>query len=123
MSKPEIGAGDLKLELDGEEVVLKPSLGACTGICRAPGGIYGPGSVAERLARCDLDTMAMLIRLGLGVGPSAIKELEERIYRTGLIVVRDVLQEFVVIVANGGRPLEPEPDAGDEAGRPPKASA
>lgn len=115
MSKPEIGVGDIEIDLDGEVVVLKPSLAACTGICRAPGGIYGPGSVAERLARCDLDTMAMLIRLGLNIGPSAVKELEGKIYRTGLVVVRDHLQDFIVIVANGGRPIEEKPSAEAEA--------
>lgn len=109
MSKPEIGAGDIEIVLDGETVVLKPSLQACQTLCRAPGGLYRASaydapSVADRLLAYDLDTMAMIIRAGLGLGAGAVKELEEKIYNTGLLNLRLPLSNFVGIVANGGRP-------------------
>lgn len=120
MSKPEVGAGDIEFELDGEKIVLKPSEGACLAICRAPGGLFGPGSVADRVDRADLDTMAMIVRLGLGLGPSSIKDMEAKIYRTGLFKVQTVATRFLVIISNGGQPpAEEAPDAE----RPQPASA
>lgn len=123
MSKPEIGAGDVEIELDGETIVLKPSLGACQALCRAPGGLYratpyDAPSVADRLTAFDLDTMALIIRAGLGLGPGAVKDLEEKIYNTGLLNLRLPLSNFVGIVANGGRPpiqLETPADPPEEA--------
>lgn len=112
--KPQLGDGDVEIELDGETVTLKCSLGAAIALTRAPGGLYGTGSVAERLLRCDIDTMCMVIRAGLGVGPSAIKDLPEKVYRTGLVNVRGELASFIGRVANGGRPVVEE-DPGPEA--------
>jgi hypothetical protein len=106
--KTQIGAGDVEIELDGETVTLECTLGAALALTRAPGGIYGTGSVAERLLRCDIDTMCMVIRAGLGVGPSAIKDLPEKVFRTGLLSMRGSLAIYVGRVANGGRPPEEE---------------
>jgi hypothetical protein len=106
--KPQIGAGDVEIELDGETVTLQCTLGAAMALTRAPGGIYGTGSVAERLLRCDIDTMCMVIRAGLGLGPSAVKDLPEKVFRTGLITMRGSLAIYIGRVANGGRPPEEE---------------
>ncbi len=113
MSKPELGAGDVPLELDGEEIVLKCSYDAAVNLCRAPGGLYsvnGSSSVASRILAADIDTIAFVIRLGLGLGASAVKSLDERIYRTGIVNLIGPISLFVGNVARGGRPLVEEPD-------------
>lgn len=115
MTKPEIGAGDLEIDLDGETVILKPTLECALALTRSEGGLYTipgqvPGaSVTDKLIRCDIDTMAMIVRAGLGLGASAVKDLEGRIYRTGLTRMRNQLATFVGIIANGGKRPSEEP--------------
>ncbi len=78
MSKAELGAGDVPIELDGEAIVLRCSYDAAASLCRAPGGLYsvnGSSSVASRILGADIDTIAFVIRLGLGLGASAVKSL------------------------------------------------
>lgn len=119
MSKPELGAGDVAIELDGEPVVLKCSYEACTALCRAPGGLYsvnGSSSVASRILQADIDTIAFVIRLGLGLGASAVKSLDEQIYRTGIVNLVGPLSVFVGNVARGGQPLVEEPETAPPEG-------
>lgn len=122
MSKPEIGAGDVQITLhSGEEIVLKPSLACCYTISDYPGGAK---AVMDKLDSLDLRTYAMVVRAGLNVGASAVKSLDQDLYETGLLALRDNLKVFVGIVFNGGRPLvavEAEPEAEAEGERPQKA--
>lgn len=114
--KPTPGAGDVEIELDGETVVLKPSLDACITISRAGGGLYGQNTLTDRIARADFDAMAAVIRAGLGLTGNAVKNLDGQIYRTGLVNLIGPLTRFVMIVGNGGRPRPKDAEDGDDSG-------
>lgn len=122
------GAGDLALTLGGEEIVLKCTPAAALALCRAPGGIYGiagqPG-VTDRLLACDIDTMAFVIRAGLGLTGSAVKGLEESIWNYGLLAMRTQLSGFIGTLANGGKPINAAEsgDAGPGEGAAPEGGA
>lgn len=121
----ELGAGDYTIEnFMGQTIVLKPTLECCLSLTRYPGGLYrasnyGPPSLVDKLISCDLDVMAMVLRAGLGLGASAVKDLEEGIFRFGLVDMRDELSAFVGIVASGGRrPKNPGEGDGEQDARP-----
>lgn len=121
MSKPELGAGDIEVEIGGEKYTLKPSLGACMALTSDPAGLIGSeNSLFMRIGKLDITVMARVIRLGLGVGAGALRDLEEKIYSTGLTTLVDPLQQFLIVVVNGGRlpGKEDEKKAGEDEAAP-----
>lgn len=112
--KREIGAGDVPLTIDGTETKLTPSLQACLALSRESGGLYGPGSISDRIMRYDFDAFEVVIRAGLGLGSSAVKNLPEQIYRTGLLNLIQPCTKFIAIVANGGQPKTNEEEEEEE---------
>lgn len=112
-SPTKVGEGQVEIVLDGEAMVLKPTLFAAQQISRQSGGIMG---AIESVLKLDLDTITTVIGLGLGYGPGrkAPPELAEKVWKSGLtdssegaIVERCTL--FLRVLANGGRmpmPLE-----------------
>lgn len=116
MSKHEIGAGDVKVELAGHgEVILHPSLKACTVLTGMPGGVI---KLQERVMHMEFSAIKMVVEAGLG---KTAKEMDDIIFRTGLFDLRGPCISFLSIVANGGRPLgeteeeETDPLAGSES--------
>jgi len=93
--------GELELDLDGELVVLTPSLDACMTISRMYGGVT---NVIPRLTSLDFDTIVQIIAAGTGRNPSKI--LQEKVYKTGVVNVVSTLIDFVAIVNNGGKPTD-----------------
>lgn len=117
--KREIGAGDVEFTLEGETHHLKPSLEACLALSRARGGLYGPGSLAEGLGRYEFEAYEIVIRAGLGLGPSAMKGLPEQIYKTGLLSLIKPCSTFIAVIANGGqKAAKTEDEEGDDKVRP-----
>lgn len=112
--KREIGAGDVEFTLEGETQYLKPSLEACLALSRSSGGLYGPGSISERITRYDFDAYEIVIRAGLGLGPSAVKGLPQQIFNSGILTLIKPCSEFIAIVANGGqKPAKANDEDGD----------
>lgn len=109
------GSADIKLTLDGEEVYLKPTLEACLGISRLH---HAPITTAGKVTDMDFDTILMVLALGLGVEPN--KKLQDKLYRTGILEVRDPLIKFIHVVNNGGRPVFTDPIDDDEVVEDPK---
>ncbi len=115
-SKASLGAGNVEIELDGETVILKPSLNACQTISRQSGGI---SAAVAAVGRFDFDTVVSVVTLGLGVTGSEAKAVPEKVWRTGLTDLVGPVTKFLTIVANGGRPVD---DAGgEEPADPPNA--
>lgn len=118
MSKKAIpGAGNIPVTIDGEELVLRPTMEACTALSRVAGGL---GGLQQKLQAVDFDTIHLIVTYGLGYKPPGPRELQAKIYRSGLLNMVKPCSDFVTIVWNGGQPLADE-DAGD--GPPPPASA
>ena len=97
-----IGAGDVNLMLDGEQVTLRPTLRAAQTISRQSGGIV---AAMQAVARFDFDTVTQVIALGLNkVKPGDLPEVAEKVYRTGLTDVVPAVTIYLTNLANGGRP-------------------
>lgn len=116
------GVGNVRFELDGEHIELKPTAQAVFTLQSLPGGLYGYGdqdnSVHRRVEKCDLMTMCAVIRAGLGVGPGTDKDLPDKIYTFGLFKMRDFLRTYLYQLGNSGVPIgadDPKGE-GDEAG-------
>jgi len=113
-SKAQLGAGNVEIELDGETVVLKPSLNACQTVSRQSGGI---SAAVAAVGRFDFDTVVSVVTLGLGATGSDAKAIPEKVWRTGLTDLVGPVTKYLTIIANGGRPVE---DAGGEEGEDPQ---
>lgn len=103
MSQPEIGAGDVKIELVGHgEVTLRPTLEACRRLSSMDGGIQ---RMIERCRNLEFPAIHSVIASGLGKDS---KDLQDIIYKTGLLSLQAGCIDFLIIVANGGRRLTAE---------------
>lgn len=91
--------GEITMELDDEQVVLKPSLGACMGISKMDDSPLATGS---KIMSLNFETICQVVALGLGV--PLRQPLREKVYKTGLFEIRAPLMNFIHIVNNGGKP-------------------
>jgi hypothetical protein len=107
MAQPKPNAGDVEFELGGQTVTLKCSLDACLQLTGGDSGIAG---ISERVRMMDLGTMCRVIRLGMGLGAGAIKDLEKQVYEAGLANTRQPLQAYLANIINGGKPFAPKDD-------------
>ncbi|ETA72341.1 MULTISPECIES: hypothetical protein [Mesorhizobium] len=113
MSKPALGAGNVEIELDGETVVLRPSLMAAQAISRQSGGI---SSAVRSVGNYDFDVIVSVVTLGLGATGQEAKAIPEKVWRTGLTDLIGPVSTYLTIIANGGRPMS----GGEEAADPQK---
>jgi hypothetical protein len=97
------GSGDVPITLDGEDLFLKPTLEACLRISRLHGN---PHDTATKIMAMDFDTVVAVV--GIGLRRTTNKDLQEKVYKTGLVNLRASLISFIHIVNNGGRPIEDE---------------
>ncbi len=98
----EPGSGEIEITLKGKAMVLKPSLEACLAISKMGGGL---NAAIVRCRNLDFDTIAEVVRLGLGYGANtgAAKEIPLALYEQGVIDIAGACIDFVHVVANGGR--------------------
>lgn len=108
MSKAEIGAGDVTIDLDGHTITLKPTLKAAMALSRTHGGLT---AMVGKCLAYDFDTIHKIIADGSGINS---KDLPELIFRTGLIELAPPCIRFVHILCNGGRPLTEEEQKGGD---------
>lgn len=100
MSKPETGAGDVKIFLEGHgEEVMRPTLDACRRLSSVNGGI---NKMIERCRNLEFEAIYTVIVAGLGTDSKTLPEL---IYKTGLLKLHSPCIDFLIVVSNGGRPL------------------
>jgi hypothetical protein len=107
---------EITINLDGEQLVLRPSLLAAQQLSRAAGGFV---ELNNRISKLDFDTIVSVVALGLGYGAGTTRQpqnLEERVWRTGLAELAVPCVQFVTLLANGGRPLA---EAHDDTASPP----
>lgn len=107
MSKASLGIGNVEIDLDGEKVVLRPTLKAAQTISRLNGGILG---AVEAVVKFDLETITSVVALGLGKEP---KDVADRVFEAGIANLAPAVVRYLTIIANGGRP-----SGGEEAADP-----
>lgn len=112
--QPEIGAGDVEIDLGGEVLVLRPTLDACMRINKIAGGM---NAAANGVASLNFDIICDVIAAGLGANPTQRQKLiPEKVYMAGMINLAGPCIRFIRIVNNGGRPPVDEEDG--ESDRP-----
>ncbi len=117
-----IGAGDIPIELDGEEVVLRPTWKAAKMLSTKYDGLT---AAIERIMRLDIAVVTDVIGVGLGYTTTKRPpdDLGEKVYRTGMTDDRGQLAahciRYLHVLAAGGRAPE-EGSSGDleESDRP-----
>lgn len=102
------GAGDVRIVLDGEEMVLTPSLEACMAISKMAGDSLVAG--CQRCSRLDFEFICDVLAHGLNAtSPALKKDLREKVYKTGVIAVSADALLFLRTIMNGGeRPVDDE---------------
>jgi hypothetical protein len=104
MSSTSIGAGNVEITLVGEKVTLRPTLRAMQTISKGSGGIIG---AINDVAKFDFETIVNVVAIGLNkTAPGDVKDIAERVYENGITDLIEPLTNFLVILANGGRPVE-----------------
>ena len=89
---------EVEVTLNGKSQTLRCTLRAAKAV-NAGGGFM---AVLSKLAAMDQDFYCLVAAAGLGKKPS---EVEADVYRTGLPQLTEPLSSFVMLLANGGRPI------------------
>jgi hypothetical protein len=106
---PQLTAGDVPITLAGERRVLRPTLRAVTTISASCGGLR---KAMTAIGECDIGVMTTVIRAGLNLTDQEAKKVPELIYETGVLELTGPLIDFLINLANGGKPLAGTPIAG-----------
>lgn len=101
--------GDVEIILNGKAETLRPSLGAAKRV-NAAGGF---SNVVSRIQAVDLEFYILVVAAGLGKKNA---EVEDAVYKTGLPALGADVVKFINILANGGKPFEPETSDGETSG-------
>lgn len=99
----QINDGDVEIFLNGQSIVLRPTLRAMSAIS-SQGGL---GKVRQALVDQDFSTVVSVIMHGANMaGTRDAKELPEAVFKNGLDASLLVpLINYVAILANGGKPV------------------
>jgi hypothetical protein len=112
MTKEATGPKTVEITLGGDTVTLKPTLDCALTLSRMNAGIYGPGTIGERLVRYDLDAYVAVVRAGLGLTGNAVKNLDELVFKAGMVNLLRPLTRFVISLGDPeGKRAEAEDDA------------
>lgn len=107
----DITAGHITISLAGGQAELVPSLFAATKISQHFSGFQ---NAMNRVAGGDLEAITAVTRYGLGIRTDAeAAGLDEKVYESGILRLTAPVTEFLLVLANGGRPLDDtrqEPD-------------
>lgn len=104
--------GEVEFKLGQEDFTLRPTLRAADKLSRKYGGF---NKLLQALAAYELDAFVDVV----AHGTAAPKEgLPERVWRSGLIELFGPMQEYVLVLANGGRRAEQAVEADDDHDRP-----
>jgi hypothetical protein len=106
---PTLTAGDVPFMLAGERRVLRPTLRAVNHISNVCGGLK---KALTAVGEFDMTAMTAVIRAGLNLTDQESKKLPEMIYETGILELTGPLSDFIVILANGGKPIVGAPISG-----------
>lgn len=110
--KPEYGAGDVPIMIDGQEKHLRPTLEACIAISKLNGGL---AVAIQKCGQLDFDMICEIVAHGLGAtsGPQR-KLIAEAVFKGGVISVSAACIEFVRTIANAGqRPADDDEEDGE----------
>jgi len=99
---------EVEITLKGEKVALRCTLKAAKAVNALAGGYQ---NALARLAAMDQDAYSAIVAAGLGRRPM---DVEQAVYETGLPVLAQPVSTFVMMLANGGKPLDDEVEKSSE---------
>jgi hypothetical protein len=103
-----INSGEVPVNFDEQDLVLKPSIRAASSISRQFDGF---ANARAALVRENYDAVAFILRMGLNLNDRDARDLPERVYKNGLTAELLIpLIKYVAILGNGGKPLPDDPD-------------
>lgn len=106
--------GEIVVPYGDGKATLTANLFAAKGISRHFGGFQ---TAMNKVTAGDLDAFAVVMRWGLGIRTETeAKAVEEQVFRAGVLRLTAPLTEFVLICANGGKPIA---EYAETAGAPP----
>lgn len=112
---PPVIDGAMSIPLDGSSATLTANLLAAKGICRHFGGFQ---AALNKVAAGDIEAMVAVVRCGLNVrDEGAERDLEERVFASGVLRLTAPLTEFLLVCANGGRAIGTEAEAAGTPGK------
>ena len=90
---------EVEITLKGKSETLRCTLKAAKSVNALAGGFQGALSC---LATMDQDAYFLIVAAGLGKRPV---DVEQSVYESGLTNLTEPLSNFVLMLANGGKPL------------------
>jgi hypothetical protein len=109
---PEVVDGEIDVPFADEKIRLTANLFAAKGISRHFGGFQ---QAMNKVGAGDLEAFIAVVRYGLGIRSDAeAKLIEERVFRAGVLRLTAPLTEYVLILANGGKPISDRPPSAAE---------
>jgi len=104
--------GEVKLELRGQTVILKPSVKALRGLSTLYPSLY---ELMMRVGQFNLIAICDTIQLGAGGDSGKDREiLEEAVYEYGVQKISAPITEYLRTLMNGGRPATKSGEEGGE---------
>lgn len=101
-----VSENGVKINLDGEEVVLLATVQAAMSISKIYKGI---APVTRALTEYDLDAFALVIRSGANLKDSH-EVVMQKAFDTGLVPLVAPLSEYIGLLLNGGRSFADDED-------------
>lgn len=98
---------EVEISLKGRPEILRCTLKAAKSVNAVAGGFQG---ALARLAAMDQEAYFLIVAAGLGKRPS---DVEQAVYESGLPNLTEPLSSFVLLLANGGKPLSSEEPEGE----------
>ena len=103
-----LNSGEIPINFNGEDLVLRPTLRAATTISRQFDGF---ANARQALVRENHDAVVFILRLGLNLSDRDARDLPEKVYENGITAELLIpLIKYVAVLGNGGRPLPDEPE-------------
>lgn len=99
-----IVSGDVKVTLANEQHTLACTLGAAMSVNTAFGNY---SEAAARIARRDLAAIMQIVAAGLNV---PFEKAQDLVFRTGMPSLIEPVSEYLLKLANGGRPISDTAD-------------
>lgn len=104
-------SGDITLMLNGEEHILRPSLQAATALSATFGGL---SKAFDGLMNRDLGTYQAVVKAGIVTAKNiSTKDLQEAVWRAGMVTLSEPLIDFLGLLNNGGRKPGSDGEASD----------
>lgn len=97
--------GDVSIDLAGTPVTLRPLLSAAVALDREHGSF---GKLLAELEVYNLSAATTVVLHGLGRPVAEMEATTADVFKSGLIELTPHLIRYVILLANGGRPMKAE---------------